>query len=133
MSYFQTNWIQFLFFVGRYYIMFNNVIPIIVLEYKTWMRNYLNHYTLFLRKSNISECFHGIRFWPNRDDNIKVTSPHLMIIWKTGTSYFKRTDHVQIGDVMKVRDILMYVTNIERYTIRLTLRILVLDLFQRFI
>ena len=81
------------------------------------MRNYLNHYTLFLRKSN----------------NIKVTSPHLMIIWKTGTSYFKRTDHVQIGDVMKVRDILMYVTNIERYTIRLTLRILVLDLFQRFI
>ena len=41
-----------------------------------------------------------------------------MIIWKDEISYFKRADHVRIGDIMKVRGILMHVTKIENYTIR---------------
>ena len=59
---------------------------------------------------------HNIIF--SNGHNIKVTSPHLMIIWKDGISYFKRADHVRIGDVMKVRDILMHVEKIDSYTIK---------------
>ena len=50
--------------------------------------------------------------------NIKVTSPHLMIIWNDGISYFVRADQVQIGDIMTVENKFMSVTKIENYFIK---------------
>ena len=50
--------------------------------------------------------------------NIKVTSPHLMITWKDGQSYIIRADQVQVGDKMKVGNILMSVEKIENYVIK---------------
>ena len=44
-----------------------------------------------------------------------VTSPHLMVIWKDGVSYFVRADQVQVGDVMKVGEILTQVTVIKAH------------------
>ena len=41
-----------------------------------------------------------------------------IIIWNDGISYFKRADHVRIGDVMKVRDKLMYVEKIDSYIMK---------------
>ena len=50
--------------------------------------------------------------------NIKVTSPHLMITWKDGQSYIIRADQVHVGDKMKVGNILMSVEKIENYVIK---------------
>ena len=49
---------------------------------------------------------------------IKVTSPHLMILWRGGVSYFVRADAVHAGDVMKVGEDLMEVTKVEDYVIK---------------
>ena len=49
---------------------------------------------------------------------LKVTSPHLMIIWNDRMWYFVRADEVQVGDVMKVRGEMTQVTRVENYVIK---------------
>lgn len=49
---------------------------------------------------------------------IKVTSPHLMILWRHGASYFVRADAVQVGDVMKVYGNLKPVIKVKNFVIK---------------
>ena len=44
---------------------------------------------------------------------LTVTSPHLMIVWKDGMSYFIRADKVMVGDEMIVNKTTSYVTRIK--------------------
>ena len=45
--------------------------------------------------------------------HLTVTSPHLMIIWKNGISYFVRADNVQVFDKMIVDEIETHITEIR--------------------
>ena len=51
-------------------------------------------------------------------NQIKVTSPHIMILWKKGVSYFVRADAVQVGDVMKVGHIFQPITKVMNFVIK---------------
>ena len=60
---------------------------------------------------------HTFQFSSGRH-NLTVTSPHLMIIWKNGFSYFIRADQVRIGHDMLVGDTICKVKRIKNHTIR---------------
>ena len=50
---------------------------------------------------------------------LTVTSPHWMIIWRDGMSYFVRADQVQVGDEMKVDESITQVTRIRNHLIQI--------------
>ena len=49
---------------------------------------------------------------------VKVTSPHVMIIWKNGISYLLRADQVQLGDQMKIGKEITCVTEVFIYRMK---------------
>lgn len=50
--------------------------------------------------------------------DIKVTSPHVMIVSNNGVLYLKRADQVQIGDQMKVGNEMTRVTEVFKYRMK---------------
>jgi hypothetical protein len=48
---------------------------------------------------------------------LTVTSPHLMIVWKDGMSYFERADEIQIGDEMNIGDTTTLVKRVRNHMI----------------
>ena len=49
---------------------------------------------------------------------LTATSPHMMIIWKHGVPYLVRADQVQLGDLMKMGEMITSVTSIQNHSIK---------------
>lgn len=58
---------------------------------------------------------HSFKF--SNGHHLTVTSPHLMIIWKNGISYFVRADEVRVGDEMQVGKAITSVSKIKNHMI----------------
>ena len=76
----------------------------------------VNHGTVWTRATDITSYrghFKVHTFTFATGDQLTVTSPHIMIIWRAKISYFLRADQVTKGDEMSVQETVARVTMVE--------------------